>query len=93
MNVRIASWSSPDSARAHLRAVRCPVVVIHGERDPIIPRRSSLARGFVEGPRREIILVPTMGHAFDPVSTSQICEATSRLASHDVEDVRRAVSP
>jgi pimeloyl-ACP methyl ester carboxylesterase len=79
MNVRIAPWASPDSARSHLRAVRCPVVVVHGGQDPIIPRRSSLAAGFVEGPRRELVLVPTMGHAFDPVGISWICDATARL--------------
>jgi pimeloyl-ACP methyl ester carboxylesterase len=92
MNVRIAPWSSPDSAQAHLPGVRCPVVVIHGERDPIIPRRSSLANGFVEGPLRELILVPTMGHALDAVSTDRICGAASRLLAEETREVPRAVS-
>ena len=89
MNVRIARWAAPDSARTHLGAVRCPVVVVHGGQDPIIPHRSSLADGFVGGPRRELILVPTMGHAFDPVGIGWICEATARLLALDTEAVGR----
>ncbi len=83
MGVRIARWSSPGSARAHLPAVRSPVVVIHGGRDRIIPARSSLAHRFVEGPRRELVLVPAMGHAFDPSALSWICRAVDRLLAPD----------
>jgi pimeloyl-ACP methyl ester carboxylesterase len=83
MNVRIAPWASPDAAPLHLSAVPCPVVVIHGDRDPIIPRRSSLAGRFVEGARRELVLVPTMGHAFDPVSVPWIREAIARLLARE----------
>jgi len=93
MNVRIAPWASPDPARAHLRAVPSPVVVIHGGQDAIIPRRSSLADRFEEGPRRELVLVPAMGHAFDPVGFRWIREATTRLLSHDDTEVRGTFSP
>ncbi len=89
MNVRIAPWASPDSARSHLQVVRSPVTVVHGGQDPIIPLRSSLADGFVEGPRRELVLVPTMGHAFDPIGIRWICDATARLLARDTEDVKR----
>ena len=91
MNVRIAPWASPDSAHAHLKAVRCPVVVVHGGQDPIIPHRSSLAAGFVEGPRRELVIVPTMGHAFDPGAIGWICDATTRLLT-PTEAVSRTAS-
>jgi uncharacterized protein len=84
MNVRIAPWGSPEPAYAHLGSVQCPVVVIHGEHDPIIPWNSSLAKEVVEGPRRELILVPTMGHAFDPVSLAWICGATVRLVRNSI---------
>ncbi len=79
MNVRIAPWDAPEPAHVHLDTVRCPVTVIHGAQDPIIPWGSSLAREVVEGPRRELVVVPEMGHAFDPVSISWISGATSRL--------------
>jgi alpha-beta hydrolase superfamily lysophospholipase len=84
MNVRIAPWGSPEPAYVHLGSVQCPVVVIHGEQDPIIPWNSSLAKEVVEGPRRELIVVPTMGHAFDPVSLGWICGATVRLVRESV---------
>jgi pimeloyl-ACP methyl ester carboxylesterase len=85
LNVRIAPWASPDPAHVHLAAVRSPVVVIHGGQDPIIPWRSSLAREVAEGPQRELILVPDMGHAFDPASIDSICRATARLLEESPE--------
>ena len=93
MNVRIAPWGSPEPARVHLGSVECPVVVIHRELDPIIPWNSSLAKEVVEGPRRELILVPTMGHAFDPVSLDWICGATVRLVRDSVAADTTAGSP
>jgi pimeloyl-ACP methyl ester carboxylesterase len=79
MNVRIGPWTAPESARRLLPAVECPVVVVHGSADPIIPRRFSLAHGLREGPLRELVVVPGMGHAFDPIGLTPICDATSRL--------------
>jgi pimeloyl-ACP methyl ester carboxylesterase len=79
MNVRIGRWAAPPSARTRLAAVECPVVVVHGTVDPIIPRTFSLAEGLKEGPLRELVLVPGMGHAFDPIGLAPICGAISRL--------------
>ena len=79
MNVRIGPWAAPESARNLLQAVRCPVVVVHGSADPIIPRGFRLADGLSEGPLRELVVVPGMGHAFDPIGLTSICDATSRL--------------
>ena len=79
MNVRIGPWAAPEPARSLLRAVRCPVVVMHGTADPIIPRGFSLADGLNEGPLRELVGVPGMGHAFDPLGLIPICDAASRL--------------
>ena len=93
MNVRIAPWTSPVPAYVHLNSVRCPVVVIHGGQDPIIPWKSSLARDVVEGPQREVVLIPTMGHAFDPVSLGRICGATSRLVQESTHADRNPGSP
>ena len=81
MNVRIGPWAAPEPARSLLPAVRCPVVVIHGSADPIIPRDFSLAQGLNVGPRRELIVVPGMGHAFHPIGLTPICEAISRIVN------------
>jgi uncharacterized protein len=81
MNVRIGPWTAPESARNLLQAVRCPVVVMHGSADPIVPRGFSLADGLREGPLRELVVVPGMGHAFDPIGLASICDATSRLVN------------
>ncbi len=93
MNVRIAPWGSPDSAPAHLGDVQCPVVVIHGDRDPIIPWNASLANVVVEGSRRQLVLVPTMGHAFDPVGLGWICRAATRLVRDAAGDAVARCSP
>ncbi len=41
---------------------------------------------FVEGPKRELVLVPDMGHAFDPISIGWICRATSRLLPRNASE-------
>jgi pimeloyl-ACP methyl ester carboxylesterase len=81
MNVRIGPWAAPESARSLLQAVRCPVVVIHGSADPIIPSGFSLAHGLDEGPLRELVVVSGMGHAFDPIGLAPVCEAARRLVN------------
>jgi pimeloyl-ACP methyl ester carboxylesterase len=85
INVRIGPWEAPDPARSLLEAVRCPVVVVHGSADPIIPTNFSLANGFSEGPLRELVVVPGMGHALDPVGLTPICDAIDRILERGSE--------
>jgi pimeloyl-ACP methyl ester carboxylesterase len=85
MNVRIGPWVAPESARNLLGSVPCPVVVVHGTADPIIPKSHSLAHGLREGPLRELVVVPNMGHAFDPVGLTPICDATRRLINREAQ--------
>ncbi|HEY2562432.1 MAG TPA: alpha/beta fold hydrolase [Acidimicrobiales bacterium] len=75
MGVRIAPWTSPESARSLVERVTVPVAVVHGRRDTIIPHGASLARVVHEGPVRSVALVHSMGHAFDPVGHGQISAA------------------
>ncbi len=75
MNVRIARWSSPESPRSLVERVTCPLVAVHGQRDPIIPHTMGLGTLFHGDPRRSALLVRNMGHAFDPLSIEPICEA------------------
>ncbi len=67
MNVRVSPWKSPVPASQLVAQVNCPVVAVHGRKDPIIPHRSGLARVVAHEPNRKVVLVPGMGHAFDPV--------------------------
>ena len=67
-------WSAPEPPSALVRRVTVPLVVVHGHRDRMIPLRAAL------DPRRKIessvrlVLVPGMGHAFDPIGHSAICD-------------------
>ncbi len=89
MNVRIAPWTSPESPRSLVGRVNAPLVVIHGRRDTIIPHGVGLARAIGDGPRRSVVLVPSMGHAFDPVGHGQICEAIRWTLNQD-QDFERS---
>ena len=83
MNVRIAPWTSPESPRSLVERVNAPLVVVHGRRDTIIPHRAGLAAVLGDDPRRSIVLVHSMGHAFDPVGHGQICDAVSWTLEQD----------
>ncbi|HEY3844908.1 MAG TPA: alpha/beta hydrolase [Acidimicrobiales bacterium] len=78
--VRIAPWTSPEPPRALVARVRCPVVVVHGQKDPIIPFGVGLARFVTPGPRVRVVAVPGMGHAFDPIGHQGICDGVGLLA-------------
>jgi pimeloyl-ACP methyl ester carboxylesterase len=77
MNVRIAPWTSPESPRSLVGRVEVPLVVVHGRRDTIIPHGAGLAAAISDHPRRSVVLVQSMGHAFDPVGHGQICESVN----------------
>ena len=79
MNVRIGRWAGPESPRTLLRSVRCPVVVMHGSRDLIVPTSFGLVAGLDESAARERVVVSGMGHAFDPIALPMICDAAGRL--------------
>jgi alpha-beta hydrolase superfamily lysophospholipase len=81
MNVRIAPWSSPEPPRALLDRVECPLVIVHGGRDPIIPISHGLESALQADERRSIAVVPHMGHAFDPAGYPQICDAVAWVLS------------
>jgi alpha-beta hydrolase superfamily lysophospholipase len=76
MGVRIAPvWTAPEPPRSLVDRVACPLGVVHGRRDALIPARSGLARYATEGAKRRVIIAPDMGHAFDPAGHDAICEA------------------
>ncbi len=75
MNVHIAPWTSPESPSSLVERISVPLAVVHGRRDSIIPAGVGLASVIGDGPDRSVALVPSMGHAFDPVGHRQICDA------------------
>ena len=83
MNVRIAPWTSPESPRSLVERVAFPLVVVHGRRDAIIPHGAGLAKVIRNGPRRSVVLVQSMGHAFDPVGHRHICDSVTWALEQD----------
>jgi alpha-beta hydrolase superfamily lysophospholipase len=68
-------WTNASPPTALAARIERPVAVIHGERDRMIPLDSGpkLAAACA-GPSR-LIMVPDMGHAFDPAATGAILAA------------------
>jgi pimeloyl-ACP methyl ester carboxylesterase len=68
-------WSAAEPPRVLVSRVTSPLAIVHGYRDRMIPPRAALEM-HLEGERyRRLVLVPDMGHAFDPVGHAAIAEA------------------
>jgi pimeloyl-ACP methyl ester carboxylesterase len=67
-------WTSAEPPRALVARITSPLAIVHGYRDRMIPARAALEL-HVNGDDRRLVLVPDMGHAFDPVGHAEICEA------------------
>jgi alpha-beta hydrolase superfamily lysophospholipase len=76
MRVRIHPvWSAAEPPRVLVSRVTSPLAIVHGYRDRMIPHRAALEL-HLEGERyRRLVLVPDMGHAFDPLGHAAITEA------------------
>jgi pimeloyl-ACP methyl ester carboxylesterase len=70
-------WSAAEPPRALVARVTSPLAIVHGYRDRMIPHRAGLQLQVEGGRDRRLILVPDMGHAFDPVGHAAICEAVN----------------
>jgi pimeloyl-ACP methyl ester carboxylesterase len=68
-------WNAPEPPRLLAARVTSRLAVVHGRRDPMIPVRSSLSLTLAGDPTRHVVVVPGMGHAFDPVGHHAVCEA------------------
>jgi pimeloyl-ACP methyl ester carboxylesterase len=68
-------WTAAEPPRSLAARVTSPLVIVHGERDRLIPSR--MAMDLYDGGRgeRRLVLVPGMGHAFDPLGHDAISEA------------------
>jgi pimeloyl-ACP methyl ester carboxylesterase len=92
MHVRVSPWTCPESPREIVERVRCPLAVVHGQRDRIIPSTMRLGSDLEEGSPILSVLVPEMGHAFDPIGLGacwvQILDAPIDLRLLEKEAVR-----
>jgi pimeloyl-ACP methyl ester carboxylesterase len=68
-------WSAAEPPRALVARVTSPLAIIHGYQDRMIPHRAALELHLEGELSRRLVLVPDMGHAFDPVGHAAIGEA------------------
>jgi fermentation-respiration switch protein FrsA (DUF1100 family) len=52
-----------------------PLAIVHGRNDRLIPFHFSLGVSSGDLPDAHAVVVPGMGHAFDPVGYEPICDA------------------
>jgi pimeloyl-ACP methyl ester carboxylesterase len=70
-------WNPSEPPRSVAKRVvnAVPLAIVHGRRDRLIPFNFSLGVSASEIPDAHAVVVPGMGHAFDPVGHGAICDA------------------
>ena len=77
-HVRIyPEWNPTEPPRSVAKRVvsTVPLAIVHGRNDHLIPFHFSLGVSSTEIPDAHAVVVPGMGHAFDPVGYQAICDA------------------
>ena len=77
-HVRIyPEWNPTEPPRSVAKRVAgtVPLAIVHGRNDRLIPFHFSLGVSSAEMPDAHAVVVPGMGHAFDPVGHESICDA------------------
>jgi pimeloyl-ACP methyl ester carboxylesterase len=77
-HVRIyPEWNPTEPPRSVAKRVAStvPLAIVHGRNDRLIPFHFSLGVSSTEMPGAHAVVVPGMGHAFDPVGYESICDA------------------
>jgi uncharacterized protein len=77
-HVRIyPEWNPSEPPRSVAKRVvsTVPLAIVHGRNDHLIPFHFSLGVSKAEMPDAHAVIVPGMGHAFDPVGHEPICDA------------------
>jgi alpha-beta hydrolase superfamily lysophospholipase len=77
-HVRIhPTWNPTEPPRSVASKVvsTVPLAIVHGRRDRLIPFNFSLTVSLAELSDAHSVVVPGMGHAFDPVGHEAICQA------------------
>ena len=76
-HVRIyPQWNPTEPPRSVAKRVvsAVPLAIVHGRNDHLIPFHFSLGVSTTEIPGAHAVVVPGMGHAFDPVGHRAICD-------------------
>jgi pimeloyl-ACP methyl ester carboxylesterase len=70
-------WNPTEPPRSVAKRVvsAVPLAIVHGRRDRLIPFNFSLGVSAREMPDAHAVVVPGMGHAFDPAGHGAICDA------------------
>jgi len=70
-------WNPTEPPRSVAKRVvsTIPLAIVHGRNDHLIPFHFSLGVSSSEIPDAHAVVVPGMGHAFDPVGYQAICDA------------------
>jgi pimeloyl-ACP methyl ester carboxylesterase len=70
-------WNPTEPPRSVVRRVvaSVPLAIVHGRRDRLIPFHFSLSLSVSDLPSAHAVVVPGMGHAFDPAGHVAICDA------------------
>ncbi len=85
MGVRIGpTWTSAEPPRSLADRVTCPLAVVHGCRDLLVPASNYLDLPMRAGFRRHVALVRDMGHAYDPVGHDSVCAAVEWTLEQNV---------
>jgi pimeloyl-ACP methyl ester carboxylesterase len=77
-HVRIyPQWNPTEPPRSVAKKVvsAVPLAIVHGRNDRLIPFHFSLGVLSTEIPDAHAVVVPGMGHAFDPIGHESICDA------------------
>ncbi|MBC7782890.1 MAG: alpha/beta fold hydrolase, partial [Burkholderiales bacterium] len=76
---QIAAVIANGDRRAKLATIKAPVVVVHGDADPLVPLEGGkdLAASI---PGAELRIIPGMGHDLPPALYDAITDAISRAA-------------
>jgi alpha-beta hydrolase superfamily lysophospholipase len=77
-HVRIyPEWNPSEPPRSMAKKVvsAVPLAIVHGRNDRLIPFDFSLGVSTIDIPDAHAVVVPGMGHAFDPVGHESICDA------------------
>jgi pimeloyl-ACP methyl ester carboxylesterase len=77
-HVRIhPEWNPTEPPRSVAKRVvsAVPLAIVHGRNDRLIPFHFSLGVSSTQVPDANAVVVPGMGHAFDPVGHASICDA------------------
>jgi pimeloyl-ACP methyl ester carboxylesterase len=76
LDVRLAKgWSRPEPPVALAAQLSVPLAVVHGAQDRFIPLAEGRVLAQAAGGPCRLVVVPGMGHAFEPVALGAIADA------------------